>query len=549
MSDIGSVMDTMISNTILENLNNLKFELKADHQTVQKSGETYVVQGDDEDRIGAWRSMIRQEFARKRSLVFYVPTIEEAKNLSSALTRGIEGYLFTLHNKISKKDLARTWKTLTETDHPIVIVATPSFSVLPRNDIYSVIIERENGRGWINERYPYVDGRRALEMLSRTEGKSVYLADIILRVETLNRLNNQEISQGSPFKWRSVSLASDVLIDMKRDIRSETANVSTDISQKEFRVISPELEELIRYNQEESSHLFILTIRRGTSPVTVCNDCETIVQCRQCSSPVVLHSSSTSGKNFFMCHHCGERRSADESCVNCKGWRLVPLGIGIDKVRDEISRLFPTVDVFKIDADETKTEAQIKSAINGFKEKPGSILLGTEMALTHLDNKIDHIAISSLDSLFALPDFRIQEKIMHILVRLRALAVRTFLVQTRRTDEKVFEYGLKGNLSDFLRTTLDDRQKFSYPPYASMIKITIDGKKDSIAERMVDVQNILTPREIDIFPAFTATIRGQSIIHGLLKLPRGGWPNTDLLNKLKSLPLDVKIKVDPESLL
>jgi hypothetical protein len=66
---------------------------------------------------------------------------------------------------------------------------------------------------------------------------------------------------------------------------------------------------------------------------------------------------------------------------------------------------------------------------------------------------------------------------------------------------------------------------------------------------MAEVQELLEPREIDVFPAFTATVRGNSIIHGLLKLPQGGWPNSDLMDKLRTLPPGVKVKIDPETLL
>jgi primosomal protein N' len=191
----------------------------------------------------------------------------------------------------------------------------------------------------------------------------------------------------------------------------------------------------------------------------------------------------------------------------------------------------------------------VEASLEQFRAKPGSILLGTEMALLHITEKIDHVAIASLDSLFALPDFRIQEKIMYIITRLRSLASRSVLIQTRKADEKVFEYGLKGNLSDFYRSTLEDRKQFMYPPFSTLIKITIEGSKDVIAAAMAEVQHLLDPREIDVFPAFTATVRGNSIIHGLIKLPEGGWPNSDLIDKLRSLPPSVKIKIDPETLL
>ncbi len=556
---IGAVIDTVIADSLLENASKIPPPLPAQatfgisesaalspasrtsHAPKARadSERVYAIQGDDADRMSSWRSLIRQEFAKKKSIAIYVPTIEECGNIFAALEKGIEGYIFKLNSSLSPKKVVDTWQIIAETDHPVVVIATGSFSLLPRGDIETVIIERENGRGWISQKMPYLDMRHALEMIARTRRQTVYIADSLLRTETLERLDTEAIDQGSPFKWRSISTAKDTLVDMRVYKGAEN----------NFKVISPELEKCIRINQEENTHLFILAIRRGVSSMTVCNDCETIVGCRQCSAPVVLHTSQGTGKNFFMCHTCGERRNADETCLVCGSWRLTPLGIGIDRVYEEIKNKFPGIDISKIDADTTKTDKKITEAIDAFKSKPGSILLGTEMALPHLTEKIDHIAIASLDSLFSLPDFRIQEKIMYTLIRLRTQAERSILVQTRKPEEKVFEYGLKGNLSDFFRATVAERKNFKYPPFCNLIKITIEGTKDAIAEQMGTIQKLVEPYEIDIFPAFTSTVRGNSLIHGLLKIEPHAWPDPELVAKLRSLPPGVSVKVNPESLL
>lgn len=565
-TSIGTIIDSIVSDSILENAHKISlpnFE-KIHHDNsdlFKQGGETLAIQGDDEDRLGAWRSLIRQEFAQKKSVAIYVPTIEDAKNINSALIKGIEEYIFILHNKLTKKEIVNTWEKIFSMNHPVVIVATGSFSFLPRKDIETIIIERENSRGWIGQKHPYIDARFALETIARIQKQKVYRADSLLRIETLHRLESTEISEGSPFKWRSISNAKDYLIDMKiertltennsaNSALSDQQNSTTqDSSPAPFRVLSPDLENLIVQNQQDSTHLFILAIRRGSSPVTVCSDCELIVHCNKCMKPVVLHTSKLSGKNFFMCHNCGESRSANEVCQKCSSWRLTPLGIGIDRVYDEIKEKYPNIDVYKIDADTTKSESQISLVIEKFRSKPGSILLGTEMSLIHLKEKIEYIAVASLDTLFALPDYRIQEKIMYNLIRLRSLASRIFLVQTRKSEEKVFEYALKGNLSDFYRATIDDRKQFLYPPFSTLIKITIEGKKEKISEQMSVITKIFEHRDIDIFPAFTSAPKGNSMIHALLKIPSGGWPNQELRRILKNLPISAKIKIDPESLL
>ncbi|MDE2038028.1 MAG: hypothetical protein KGI69_02285 [Patescibacteria group bacterium] len=544
----GAVLRSLVSETVLESAGRIPPPLPVQASLLGTAGpsarqgpsmdETCVVQGDDADRLSAWRSLVRQEFARKRSVAFHLPTAEDARQLYAALEKGIEGYIFMFHPGMTAKKVVDAWRTAADTDHPVVIVASGPFAVLPRGDIDSVVIERENGRGWVSKRAPYVDMRHAIETAARRARKAVYLADILVRAETLERLEAKDAAEGSPFKWRSISTAKDALVDMRA---AAAAGGS-------FRALSPELEALVAKNIEENTRLFILASRRGLSPVTVCDDCQTIVSCRRCAAPVVLHAGR-SGANFFLCHVCGERRSADETCSSCGGWRLSPLGVGIELVEKELKERFPGLKPFKVDADSTATEARIADALARFKAKPGGVLIGTEVALSHIADRVEHAAVASLDSLFALPDFRVEERIMYALARLRSLAERTFIVQTRRSEERVFEYALKGNLSDFYRSTAEDRKKFGYPPYETLIKITLEGKKEAIAKEMGEIQALASPREVDVFPAFTAAARGNSVIHGLIKVPRKEWPDHGLVAKLRLLPPRVTVKIDPESLL
>ncbi len=565
-TNTGAIIRAIISDILLESANKITppFAMEngnttAVNQPNKKNKEIYAVQGDDEDRMSTWRSLIRQEFAKKKSVAFYVPTIEDAEVLFTSLQKGIEDYIFTLHGNITKKKMTDTWQKIAKVNHPVVLVATGSFPILPRFDIDTVIIERENDRGWISRRMPYIDSRHALEMISSNAGKILFLADSMLRTETLYRLDRDDIESGLPMKWRSISNAKDTLVDMvkrsitvsRRDGEGDKTerNNATEKKEDSFRVISPELESLIERNREDNTHLFIYAVKRGFASMTVCDDCETIVSCNNCQSPVVLHASKEPGRNFFICHKCGDIMSADIVCKNCSGFRLTPLGIGIDRVERDIKGRFQGIEIIRVDSDTTKTEKQISHALEQFKEKPGGILLGTELALTRIREKIDHIAVASLDSLFALPDFRITEKVMYALVRLRQIATRSILVQTRKPGERVFEYGLKGNLSDFHKSVLEDRKRFLYPPFSTLLKITIEGKKDAIALAMADIQKKIGPRELDIFPAFTSAVRGNSIIHGLMKIPSNEWPDAELISKLKSLPPNISVRVNPESLL
>lgn len=532
----GAIFDILAPRYILEQISKLKIPKEKD--AVVKTDaicEKYAVQGDPEERYGAWKSLIRQEFAHKKSIFFLFPTIEDVEYAFERLGKGIEGYTFLLHGSLTPKKISDTWNAIMKEEHPVIIVSTGGFFSLPRTDIGSIVLEMESSRSYKILRRPFLDIRKVAESVAEKRGVKIFFADTLLRLETLWRESEGEIVQSSPFKFRSISTASDTLIDMKRDKTSG------------FEVLSKEVQELIFETKENSKHMIILAARRGISPTTVCGDCQTIVVCNNCATPVVLHKNES--KSFFMCHRCGERRSAEEYCKKCGSWKLGSLGIGIDLVVEKIKEKFPDISLFKIDSDSAKGKQTPRSIVEKFRAQPGSILVGTEMMLPYIHDNIENSAIISLDSLFALPDFRIQERILYLLIHMRTLTSEHFMVQTRKAEEKVFEYGLKGNMHDFYKSTLEEREKFKYPPFTTLVKITLEGKKDEIVKEMEEIQSNLEPFEVEVFPAFTQTIKGKFVLHGLLRLSAEKWPHEDLVMKLRSLPPSASIKVDPETLL
>ncbi len=555
-TSIGNVLDVLVPDYFLKNAHKFKVEKNTDSKenyipTIQ---EKFAVQGDNEERYGTWKSLIRQEFARKRSLFFLYPTIEDAEFAFRQLEKGVEGYVHLLHGALEKKKIIETWNRVMKATHPLVIVATGSFLFLPKKDIETIVIERESSRAYKVLRRPFLDIRHFAEMLAEKKGIKVFFADAFLRLETQWRAHDEgiadEIVQASPFKFRSLSTARDELIDM-RPIKGGPVTLDQPIEGEEkvnsFKILSDKVEKLINQTKNESEHMLILATRRGIAPSTVCGDCQNIVTCNNCSAPVVLHKSAE--KSFFLCHRCGERRSTEEYCKVCGSWKLGVVGIGIDLVEEKIKDKFPEVSVYRIDSDTVKTDKVAHQIIQKFKSHPGSILIGTEMMLNYVHDKVENSAIISLDSLFSLPDFRIQERILSLLIRLRTLTTRNFIVQTRKTDEKVFEYGLKGNMSDFYRESIDERKKFKYPPFTLLIKLTLEGKKEVIIKEMEKVQTRLEPYEIEVFPAFTHTVKGNFVLHGLMRLERERWVDQGLLEKLRSLSPAVSVKIDPETLL
>ena len=500
--------------------------------------EKYVLQTEEEERFSHYRSMIREEFARKSSVLFILPTIEETERIAKLLEKGIEKYTFIIHGDVPKKEFLERFNTIATTEHSVLIVATGLGFCIPRNDIGTLIVEREASRTYKMSARPFLDLRTFAEIWSKHMHARLVFGDNFLRVETLWRHGNDEFVELAPLKYRALSSAEQRIIDMRR---YKSPNGTT------FTVLSEELLQLIHQTREKNERLFIFTVRKGLSPLTLCGDCGSVVYCEYCSSPVVLRSAHD--VNVFVCNKCGAKRTAEERCIVCTSWKLVPLGIGIELVEQRIKQYFPDIEIFVVDKDRTPTRKRRSDTVSKFLQSPSSILLGTEAAVPHIHGSIDNIAVISIDSLFSIPDFRIHEKILNLLLTLRSLTSGTFLLQTRNIGEQVLDFATKGNLLDFYRREIAERKQFSFPPYSTLIKISRSGVREAIEKEMKALSDHLSVFTPHVFPAFVAMIKGRYIMHALIKNPYGEWVDEKLLEKLTQIPQQFSINVDPESIL
>jgi primosomal protein N' (replication factor Y) len=205
--------------------------------------------------------------------------------------------------------------------------------------------------------------------------------------------------------------------------------------------------------------------------------------------------------------------------------------------------------VIRLDGDVTKTPKQAKEAVKKFVTSPGSILLATEMALYYLKEKIENSFIVSIDGLLALPDFRINEKVFNLLTRIRALSTNRFVIQTRYHTEGLLEQVLRGNLLDFYRGELADREASDYPPFKTLIKITLEGEKHQVIKTLDTLAKRWATYEAAVFPAFHPGLVKKYKVHLLLRVEHGHWPEPTLLAELKSLPPHFTVMVEPENIL
>jgi primosomal protein N' (replication factor Y) (superfamily II helicase) len=536
----GAVYSALIPQTILSKRNEIVHpKFSKDH--IHTVSHTEIFQADDETRIAHYKMIIREEFAKKQNVFMLVPTAHEAEVLKTVFEKGIEHHVYALHGTTTKKETIRQWNNIIESPHPVLVIATALFLSLPK--IWgTIIIERESSRHYKMSSRPHLDMRTVAEYIAKEMKALCILSDVMLRIETLHRYEQGEVQEVSEPRWRSIANANIHFVDMR----------NYNVDKKEFTVISDELRQFIDVSKKTNRHLFIYVSRRGNASQTICRDCGTTVTCNNCSSPVVLHTTAKKAdenNRFFLCHTCGVKRQAEDACSICGGWRLEMFGIGIEKVVNEIIPIAGKDYVYRIDSDTTPTRKKVLATIQSFRDKPGSILIGTDMALYYLDDQIEHVAIASLDSQFSIPDFRIKEKIFHTVLRLRTLASHELLIQTRYASLPLWQYAMKGGLIDFYREETALRKQYQYPPERTLIKISYTGSPIHVRNEMNTLKQQFEDWDLSVFPAFIEIKKGAFTMHATLRLRRNEWPNEELHAKLRALSPGYTVNVDPENLL
>ncbi|MCX6755231.1 MAG: hypothetical protein NT068_01655 [Candidatus Nomurabacteria bacterium] len=519
--------------------------------------EKLLFQSPLEDRMIFYKTLIRGSFAEKKSVFIVLPTESDIDDFKTTLGHGIENFTFSIHGGMTAKRQVDQFKKITTTDHPILIFSTTQFLSIPRNDIGTIVIEHESSNSYKMFNRPFLDLRVFVELFAEKIGAKLILADILLRFETINR--KEKLAEVRPLSFRFNFEGN---IEIKNPNPTPSPDKHSPLAGGEksgFKLFSKENLEEIRKTIENKKNVFVFSLRKGLATMTVCRDCTTTIMCDECSSPVVLYLSADGKKRMFVCNRCGIQKDPLMKCPHCDSWNLTPLGIGTDTVEEELKKQLPKVKIFKLDKESAKTEKGAEKIITDFENEKGAILIGTEMAFFYIKEKVDLSIVASFDSLWSIPNFKMSEKIIHIIFSLISITKNTILIQTKNEKDSALTAIKNDNLLNFVREELQDRKNLEYPPFKRFIKITHLGNKEDTIVTKKYLAELFADYDVKIFSAFVSKVKGQYVTNALLKLDLQKWSlpqinsnsqiDEHLHKKLSSLPPDFSINVDPEDLL
>ncbi len=529
--------------------------------TKEIKAEKLLFQSSLEDRISFYKTFVRGQFALKKSVFMVLPTEYDIELFYQSLSKGIESFTFSMYGGLKPKEILKKYEQIMNLEHGVLILATPQFLSIPREDIGTIIVEHESSNAYKMIPRPHFDGRLFAELYASKINAKFILSDTLLRYETIARKEIDNMGEVYPLSFRTNFDKSSIEI-----LNPNKKDLSTQKTDNSFKIFSDSCLEEIEKTLKRNKNIFIFSLRKGLATYTVCKDCNESISCDKCLAPVVLYLSRDGKKRMFVCNKCNLEKDPDTKCNSCGSWNLMPLGIGTDTVFEEIKNKFPKTKIFKLDKEVVKTAKDANKIAQEF-EKPfsgqggntGSILIGTEMAFFYLKEKVDLSIIASFDALWTIPNFKMSEKIIQLLVSILSKTQEKIIIQTKNEEDSALLAFKSENLIHFIREEIKDRKNLNYPPFKRFIKVTHLGDKEGSIEAKKILREIFKEYDPEIFSGFIAKNKNQYVTNALLKIEPKKWSlpglssqstiDQSLFNLLSSFPPSYEISVDPEDLL
>ena len=218
--------------------------------------------------------------------------------------------------------------------------------------------------------------------------------------------------------------------------------------------------------------------RRGFSTFVTCKNCAETIKCPHCDITLTYHKSN----RMLRCHYCGYATPLPKVCPNCGEEALSDLGVGTEKIEEELHNLLPYAKVLRMDVDTTSRKGAHKKMIDAFRGHEYDILLGTQIVAKGLDfSDVTLVGVINADTSLNIPDFRSSENTYSLLSQVAGRSGRSskqgkVLIQTFNPDHYAISYVKRHDYLGFYKEEMVIRRKLGYPPYYFLCYIKISGR-------------------------------------------------------------------------
>jgi len=444
----------------------------------KNTNTTFLIHGvTGSGKTEVYMEIIERLLLEGKESIVLVPEISLTEQIVSRFKNRFTDSIAILHSRLSEGEKYDEWRRIARGEVKIVIGARSAIFA-PLKNIGVIIIDEEHTDSYkqdsCNPKYHALD---VAKWRSNYHKCPVVLGSATPTLETYARAK-KNVYELIELKTRvnHKNLPKISVVDMNQEMKKMRGNFS--------RTLINEMEEC--FSREEQ--VILLLNRRGYSSFVSCKNCGYTEKCPNCDITLTYHKSS----NTLRCHYCGYGTKLNTVCPECHEEAITTLGIGTEKIEEQLNNLFPDKKVIRMDFDTTSTKGSHEKIIKSFAAGEYDILLGTQMVAKGLDfPNVTLVGVINADTSLNIPDFRSSETTFQLLCQVAGRSGRgektgKVIIQTFNPDHYAIRYAKNHDYIGFYTEEMLIRQKLGYTPYYYLTVIKILSKS---YEEARDVSN------------------------------------------------------------
>ena len=429
----------------------------------------YGVTGSGKTEV--YLKLIENCLSMGKTAIVLVPEISLTPQMVNRFTARFENKIAVLHSALSDGEKYDEYRKIARGEVEIVIGARSAIFA-PLKNIGIIVIDEEHSTTYKQENNPKYNTIDIAIKRSQTHNAKLVLGSATPSLETFARAYAKKINLVTlKNRANNKGLPKVEIIDMSKE--------------KKEGHLSKRLVEEINDKLEKKEQIVLLLNRRGYASFITCSNCGYVSKCPNCDITLTYHKSS----DMERCHYCGYAKKRDDICPECHENAIKNLGVGTEKVEEELEKTFPGARIIRMDFDTTSTKGAHEKIISAFRDHEYDILLGTQMIAKGLDfPNVTLVGVINADTSLMIPNFRCSEYTFDLLSQVSGRSGRgekegIVVIQTYNKDHYAIKLAKEQNYVEFFNEEMKIRRTMGYPPYTYLISIKVMSSDYNLASK------------------------------------------------------------------
>ena len=374
------------------------------------------------------------------------------------------------HSKITPKQRRLIWKGIIKNEIKILVGARSAL-LLPFKKLGIIIVDEEHDTSYKQDERVIYNARDMAISRANFEKIPIHLVSSVPSIETYNNIQNK--------KYRHIKIHK----RFKNYPLPKTKIINLNLDKLKNKFIANETIDLVKNYLDKGDQALFFINRRGFAPYLICKKCGFKHICSNCSLYLTFHKL----KDKAICHHCSFEKQIKTKCKSTGNCEFIMYGPGVEKIFEEIKKIFPDKKINIFSSDYLKTNEETKNLFRKINDNKVDILIGTQMISKGFNfPKLNCIVVIDADFSGRGYDLRTTEKNIQLYHQLSGRAGRfssesLIIYQTLTPYDATLNELIKNKSEELLQSELLLREKNKLPPFKRLIAIIVSSKDQRIS--------------------------------------------------------------------